>query len=528
MTESGDVEPPTRSISRRDFLRYAAVGVTGLGASSLLGCRRKATVETLAIGIDQDVPTLDPAMHRSRTVESVVRNMFDGLVTRDTSMRVVPEIAESWRRVDDLTWEFVIRPGIQFHNGDPLDVEDAVYTIWRTITPEAVGGQSSPRKGLLGSVCSAEARDERTLRITTTEPYPILPKMLAFHEIAPKRYINQVGDEEFARNPVGAGPFRFVQHVPGERIVMERFADYYGGSPDIPEVGPAKVERLVFLPIPEVATRLGALFAGEIDIAEKVPPHAAELVANDRTTHLSTATGTRTFFFGLNCARPPFDDLRVRKAFAHGLDIPRMVEHILGGYATTLAGPLTPAAFGFDEALKRHPYDPRRAKALLREAGVEESLTVELDCEDVNRELAEAAAAQLSELGVSVRARVWKWDVLQPLLKAGERAMFLTSWGNASLDPAGILPPIFMTDARGNYMGYSNPRLDDALGEANLIFDAERRRSLFVEVQRIVHEDVPAIFGWATEELYGVADRVQNWQARSDAMLMMHRAWLKG
>jgi len=520
-----DADRHRHCVSRRDFVRQAAVPL--LAAAAAAGCGARARVlNTLAIGIDQDVPTLDPAMHRSRTVESVIRNMFDGLVTRDAKMRVVPEIAESWRRLDDLTWEFTIRDGVRFHNGDRLTAEDAAFTIERTVTPEAIGGQSSPRKGLLGSVTEAIATGRHLLRIKTAEPYPILPKMLTFHEVVPKQHLQRIGDAQFAAQPVGAGPFRFVQHVVGERIVMERFAGYYGGSPEVPEPGPARIERLVFLPIPEVATRLGALLAGEIDIAEKVPPHATSLVQRDPTTRLSTCTGTRTFFIGLNCTRPPFNDLRLRRAFAHGVDIPAMVKRILGGYATTLAGPLVPAAFGFDDSLVARRYDPERAKALLRQVGAGASLAVELDCEDADRELAEAAAAQLSELGVTVRPRVWKWDVLQPLLAASERRMFLTSWGNASLDPAGILPPLFVTGARGNYMGYSNARVDEALQESNSVFDPERRRSLFVEVQRLLHREVPAIFGWAKQEIYGARKRVESWEGRPDAMLMMHRVRL--
>lgn len=517
----------SEGVNRREFVRLAAGYLTALSLPGLAGCgRRSRTVETLAIGIDQDVLTLDPAMHRERTTEAVLRNLFDGLVTRDANMGLVPEIAESWRALDTRTWEFSIRQGIRFHSGDPLTAEDAAFTIQRTITPEAIGGQSSPRKGLLGSVVEAKAVSQHVLRVKTADPYPILPKMLAFHEVVPKAHIERVGDEEFARRPVGAGPFRFVQHVPGERVVMERFPDYYGGSPEIPEPRPARVQRLVFLPIPEVATRLGALLAGEIDIAEKVPPHAAELVERDEDTRLSACTGTRTFFLGLNCTRPPFDQVRVRRAFAHGLELSRMVERILAGHVTVLAGPLVPAAFGFDRSLQRRRYDPELAKSLLRKAGVSESLSIELDCEDVDRELAEAAAAQLSTLGIGVRPRVWKWDVLQPLLARHERTMFLTSWGNASLDPAGILPPLLRTGGRGNYMGYSNPHVDEALDRSRAAFDPDVRRALFVKVQRLVHEDVPAIFGWAKRELYGVRERVRNWQARPDSMLMMHRVFL--
>jgi len=193
MPESGESEPPTATVSRRHFLRLST-GLASWGAAGLVGCARRSHVPTLAVGLDQDVPTLDPAMHRSRTVESVIRNLADGLVTRDADMRIVPEIAESWRRIDDLTWEFAIRPGVRFHNGDALTAEDAAFTIQRTITPEAIGGQSSPRKGLLGSVDGADAMDELTLCIITAEPYPLLPKMLAFHEIVPKRYVERVGD----------------------------------------------------------------------------------------------------------------------------------------------------------------------------------------------------------------------------------------------------------------------------------------------------------------------------------------------
>jgi peptide/nickel transport system substrate-binding protein len=478
------------------------------------------------VGLDEEVPTLDPAMHRSRTVEAVLRNLFDGLVTRDAHMNIVPELAESWRAVTPTVWEFRLRPGVRFHDGSPLTAEDAAFTIRRTIRPGAIGGQSSPRKGLLGSVTGAEARGELVLRITTDEPYPILPKMLTFHEVVPQAYIKRVGDEEFARRPVGTGPFRFVQHVKGERIVLERFDDYYGGSPDIPPVGPARLSRLVFLPIPEVATRLGALLAGEIDIAEKVPPHATELLERTEGVRLSACTGTRTYFLGMNCRRAPFNQLVVRQAFAVGLDLERLVDRILGGTATVLAGPLVPAAFGFDPDLPRRRFDPQAARRLLQSAGLDPATETELDCVDSDRELAEAAAGQLSELGVRVRPRVWKWDVLQPMLAAGERDLFLSSWGNASLDPADILLPLLQTGARGNYMGYSNREVDRALERTQTEFDPRRRAELFVRVQRIVDTDVPAVFGWAPQEIYGVRDRVRNWEARPDAMLMMHRAYL--
>lgn len=524
--ESDHSLPPQSRISRREFLSGAA-GLAALltlpsAASLVAGCgRRVGSGSGITIGLDRPITTLDPAMHRSRTVQAVVRNIFDGLVARTNDMKVVPELAESWEVVDDNTWRFIIRSRVKFHDGSSLSAEDVKFSLDRIITPAAVGGQSSPRKGLLGPVSEVEATGEHEVVIRTSEPFPILPDMLTFQEIVPAAYVREIGDQEFARSPVGSGPFRFVEWRQGERIVLEQFPDYFGGCPGIPPVGPAHLARVTFKPIPEVATRIASLLSGEADIIQEVPSHSVRSIEKQARMDVAACPGTRTHYIGLNCTIPPFNDIRVRLAANHAVDLRPICDRVLGGYAKVIPGPLVPEAFSYHEGLANYEFDRSKAKSLLRRAG-QLNVRVELDTESSDKELAEALAAQLSKAGFSVRVRVWKWDLLQPLLAGLKRRMFLTHWGNASLDPTDILVPLFSTGERGNFTGYSSKKVDALLISANTTFDPNARRDRFREVQEILHAEVPAIFGIAKQEIYGVNSRVRNWSPRPDGMLPMH------
>lgn len=517
-------------ISRREFLSQAALGAVLLGAFpgiiSIAGCAGKSRSNGITIALDRDITTLDPAMHRSRTVEAVIRNIFDGLVVRNRDMKVVPQLAESWRIVDDNNWEFKLRRGVVFHDGSAFTAEDVKFTIDRILGPKAVGGESSPRKGLLGDVDGVDIVDEHTFVIHTTRPFPALPAMLTFHEIVPKAHIEKVGNQEFATNPVGTGPFRFVSWKRGERILLERFDDYYGGSTEIEPVGPASLEKILFKPVPESASRISALLAGEADIIEKVPPHSVKTVDTARTLALAAA-GTRTHYLGLNTVEGPLRDVRARQAVAHAVDFKAIVDKVLSGYATQLAGPLVPDALGFDKDLQPIEHNPGRAKRLLRQSGFPMSLLLEVDAEDADREIAQVIADQLRAVGLNARARIWNWDLLNPALKQHKRNIFLTHWGNASLDPIGILEPVFATGGRGNFTGFSDSAVDKLLTQARSSFDRSERERLYKEVQSAIKRQMPAVFGLARKEIYAADKRVLNWQPTSDGMLNMHDVSVK-
>ncbi|MFZ5631673.1 MAG: ABC transporter substrate-binding protein [Bacillota bacterium] len=324
--------------------------------------------DTLAVGLNIDrIPSLDPANHREREAETVIRNMFDGLVTRTPDGKVVPEIAESWKQPGPNVYEFTIRPGIKFHNGDPLRVEDVVFTFERVLSPTGISGKQSPRTGLLGPLQKIEKVDGRTVRMTLDKPSPQFLQLLVHTQIVPEKYIKAVGDQGFSEKPVGCGPFKFVEGKLDSQIVLEQFSGYYGGSPDLPPARPAQLKKVVFRMLPEPSTRVAALKAGEIQIAEDIPVDAIKDLKNDPNIKIVTTQGTRVYMIELN--NQIITDPKVRQALNHAVNWDEILSAIYSGHAHRLATAFLPSGFGYDDSLKPYGYDPDKAKQLLKEAG---------------------------------------------------------------------------------------------------------------------------------------------------------------
>jgi peptide/nickel transport system substrate-binding protein len=183
--------------------------------------------DTIIVGMNVNAfVTLDPAMHRDRDTETVIRNMFDGLVTRTNGADVLPELAEGWEEVNPTTYVFTLRPNVKFHNGDPLTADDVVFTFERVLTEKGVGGQSSPRKGLLGPLQKVAKMSDRKVKFELANPFPPFMQALVHFQIVPQKYIKEVGDKAFAEKPIGTGPFKFVKGKLDAEVVMERFEGY--------------------------------------------------------------------------------------------------------------------------------------------------------------------------------------------------------------------------------------------------------------------------------------------------------------
>ena len=322
----------------------------------------------LHVGFSQDAQTLDPANHRNRETETIIRNMCDGLLTRAPDMKIVSEIASSYTQVDPTTWDFKLRPGVRFHSGAPLTAEDVKFTFDRLTRDNAMNGQTSPRKSLLGPLKDVEIAAPDTVRFKLSAPWPILPAMLPFQEVVRKAFAEKEG-EGLATRVDCVGPFKLVEWRRGDAVIMERDPGYYGGSPEIPPVGPAKVDRVIFKIIPENASRVAALLAGEADIVNELPVSAIKQVEASGKAAVAAVNGTRTFFVAMNMAKKPFDDPRVRKALNHAVDRKLIIDKILAGRATPLNGVMSPDAFAFNADLPEYRYDPALAKKMLAEAG---------------------------------------------------------------------------------------------------------------------------------------------------------------
>jgi peptide/nickel transport system substrate-binding protein len=483
----------------------------------------------IRVGYTQDALTLDPANPGNRDTETIIRNMYDGLLTRDSAMRVVPELAESWRQIDAVTYEFNLRSGVRFHDGSLMTAEDVKFTMERVLSGK-IGGQTNPRKDLLGPLSRVDIVDSHAVRFVLSKPWPLLPAMLPFQEIVSEAFAKRVGDAAMVTQENGTGPFRLAELRQGDRIVMERFADYYGGSPAIPSVGPALVERVIYKVMPDNAARVAALLAGDIDIMNNLPVTSiAQVRANPGTT-VMTVNGTRTFFLAINYAKPPVDDVRVRRALNYAVDRKLIVAKMLNGLATPLNGVLSPDAFGFNPNLGEYAYDPARATSLLLAAGVT-NLHLTIDTDGASKDVAEAIASMMTRSGIAAQVRVWETSVIVPIwrdaAKRKDHDLFFTSWGNASLDPSDIMMPAVHGGGRGNSAGYLNPEVDKLLDQAETETDSAKRRTIYLQVQQIVHDDAPWVFLWLPQDVYGVSKRLQGFLPSADGKIYLLRVSAK-
>ena len=500
--------------------------------------------QTLIVGMANAPVALDPADHRSRESETVIRNMFDGLVTRDTTSGVHMEIAEEMNWLDDQTLEIKLRDGVTFHDGSEMTADDVVYTFERIIQENMIEYpelHTSPRKGLIAPLESIEKTDENTVVMHFSGPWPPAMQLIVHQQIVPQAYLEEAGTEGFINNPIGTGPFKFVSAQPGfVEVVMERYDDYYGGAPDLEPVGPACVSTAVFRVIPEASTRVAALLAGEVDIIQAVPPELVDTLAQTPGIQVKTAPGTQPKWMEMNVNKAPFDDVRVRQALNYAVDKQLIIDEIYGGRAVALPGALSPYNNFANQSLEPYPYDPDMALSLLADAGWTDSngdgtldkggqpLSFTIDTLESWRPLAEAVADMFRAIGVDASVRFWEYSVIKDQLLAGERQAYLDDWGDSAFDPVGHFEAKWhgfeegSPYGRGNFSGYNNERVNELIKLGETTADPAERQTIYDEAQQIVYDEVPAVFLILPEEAEAASERVQNWEPASDSRINLH------
>lgn len=505
--------------------------------------------QVIIVALARPISTLDPADHRSRETETVLRNMFDGLVTRDTRSGVHLELAEAINWLDEKTLEVKLRKGVKFHDGVEMTADDVVFTFERIILENKIEypePHTSLREGLITPLESVEKVDDYTVRMHFTDPWPVAMQMLVHQQIVPKHYLEQVGTKGFIEKPIGTGPFKFVSANKGlDEIVMERFDDYYGGAPDLKPVEPACVQGAIFRIIPEPSTRVAALLAGEVDIITEVPPEMVALLQQMPGIQVKTAPGTRPIWMEMNTHKPPFNDVRVRQALNYAVDKDLLIETVFNGMAQPLAGVLSPLNNFVHPDLKPYAYNKDKALALLAEAGWKDTdgdglldkdgkpFSFVIDCQEGMRTLSEAVAGQLREIGIDAGVRVWEYSVVKPMWLAGERMAAMGDWGDSAFDPVGHMEAKWHSYhegtpyGRGNFSTYSNPRVDELIEAGETEGNVEKRHALYNEAQEILYEEAPAVFLVLPEAIEAASARVQNWEPASDSRENLHDVCLK-
>lgn len=507
-----------------------------------------AADQTIIVAMAGAPDSLDPADHRSRLSETVIRNMFDGLVTRDTTSGVHLELAESIELIDPTTYEVKLRQGVKFHDGSEMTADDVVFTFNRIIQENMIDypeAHTSPRKGLIAPLASVEKVDDYTVRLMLSAPWPPAMQLLVHQQIVPKAYIEAVGTKGFVENPIGTGPFHFVEGQLDDQVVMERFDDYYGGAPDLSPVGPACIQRAIIRVIPEASTRVAALLAGEVQIIQAVPPDLAATLEQNPDVVVKSVPGTQPKWMEMNVNQAPFDNKDVRQAMNYLIDKQLIIDALYSGRAVALGGALSPFNNFADPNLSPYPYDPAKANELLAAAGISDSdgdgklewngapWSFVVDSVDEHRSLAEAVVAQLQEAGIDASLRLWEYSVVSPLLKAGERTAYLDDWGDSAFDPVGHMEAKWhgvVADSpygRGNFSGYNNERVNELIQAGETETDVAKRHELYDEAQALIYDEAPAVFLILPEELEAASVRVQNWEPASDSRVNLHDVCLQ-
>ena len=413
-------------------------------------------------------------------------HIFEPLVDlQGPELEVTPILAETWTNVDETTWEFKLRQGVTWHNGDPFTSADVKWTIERM--QEEGGG----RAYMVSAFESVEAPDDTTVVIRTVGPYGPMIFQLSELVILPQKAWEEMGAEAFNTAPVGTGPYRIVEWRRGESLTLEVTPDWWRGTPT--------PERLVFRPITDPATRVAELRAGGVDIMQSVP--AAELEAlNAGDTRVVNIPQGRLMIYPFNMAEPPFDDVRVRQALLYGTDRAEIVDALLGEYGTLLTGPLTSLWFGFNPEVEPYPYDPEQAKALLAEAG-QEALEFTWNITDGvflgDREVAEALASQLRQIGVTMNLQVTERAKIQEDHQASNFQLTSVAWATAE-DPDGMLQSI-VSSRKHN----TDEEVKALIQQARELVDKEAREELYRQVHARMAEQAEWLFVYAQSETYG-------------------------
>jgi peptide/nickel transport system substrate-binding protein len=498
---------------------------------------------TVVVGLSSAPTTLDPADHRDRNSETVIRNMFDGLVTRDTRSGVHLELAESMEWVDDVTLAVTVRQGVLFHDGVEMTADDVVFTFDRIIQENMIEfpePHTSPRKGLIAPLASVEQTGDYSVQFNFSAPWPTASQLLVHQQIVPKHYLEEVGTEGFVANPIGTGPYRFVEGSLEDQIVLERFADYWGGAPDLAASGTSNIDRVIFRIVPESSTRIAALLAGELDIIQNVPADALSALEGNSDVTVYTAPSTDPFWLQLNVTNSLFEDVAVRQALNYAIDKDLIVEAIYGGRAEVLAGPLSPFNNYANPNLSPYPYDPDMALSLLEGAGWTDSdgdglldkdgqaFSFTIDTIESWRPLAEGLSSLYREIGIDAAVRFWEYSVLLEQLRACERQAFLDDWGDSAFDPVGHWEAKWHTATpdtpygRGNWSCYSNERVDELTKAGETEISPEVRHEIYNEAQEIVYAEAPAVFLVLPAVIEASSARIQNWEPASDGRINLH------
>jgi peptide/nickel transport system substrate-binding protein len=492
-------------LSRRKLLGLvAAAGATGMGVTFGLEKSVAAAARQIVIAQGADPETLDPQGTTTRSTLNVSGAVCEPLTkvrfAESGKPLLAPVLATSWKMMSDTVWQFKIREGVTFSNGERLDAGAVKFSLERIMDPS----NKWPTLTYVRDVAGVAAADPVTVNVTLKRPDPTLPWKFTQTYIVPPKYVAEVGKQAFAGKPVGTGPFTFVEWVKDDHVTLRAAPQYWGGRP--------KLDQVTFRPIPEGATRGAAIVAGQVDVATPISISEMVMVRHSPNVTVENAPSMRVMYVVLDQATDKImKDQRVRQALNYAVNKDAIVEHIAQGYGTPLQGQgLAPQYLGFNSRTKPYPYDPKKARQLLSDAGYPNGFSTTMWTTRgryaLDFETAQAVAGQLADVGIKVAVQALEWPVfIRDFVQKRLTPMFLTAW--ATYPDADQMFEAFHTG--GVYSYASLPPFDQMLERERASLDPNKRVDMLEQIAQTEHDEAPAIFLYQLRNTYAVNRRVR-------------------
>ncbi len=485
---------------------------------ALSGPAPAAPKDTIVIAQGVDPGTLDPQNHYETPAFCVLLNIYETLLVRDDDMKLTPLLATSWKLINDTTWEFALRKGVKFQNGEEFNAAAVKFSLERI----ADGKNKLKQTTLVGIIDRVEIVDDYTVRVITSKPYPYLDAQLAhIGAIMPPKYTKEKGPAHIASNPVGTGPYKLVRWVKDDQLILEANESYWRGAP--------KIKKVIFRPIPEATTRVAGLQTQELDLIVNIPPHLARLMDWKGRSAVAKVPSSRVIFVAFDTTQGgPVADKRVRQAIAQAVDVDKIIKNVLEGNGLRLGTPFTKYHFGNDLSIQPYAFNPEKAKKLLAEAKAQ-NFELVLNSPSGrylnDKEVSEAVVGDLRKAGINARVKINEWGTHMNMLYAHKGGpSYLLGWGGATFDADATLFPMLRTGQVLSH--YSNAKLDAMIEEARSIMDKNKRQKIYSEAAKLVKEEAPWAFAYQQMDIYGVSSRI-SWKPRPDEKLFVVNMSLK-
>ncbi|MFC1571099.1 peptide-binding protein [Candidatus Margulisiibacteriota bacterium] len=460
----------------------------------------------IVFSLGGEVSVLNPILSTDTSSSAVEGTIFTGMTKINEQLEVIPDLAKSWKVSEDgKVWTFYLRKDVKWHDGQPFTAEDVVFTF-NSILNTKVNSVRRSDYIIDGEPIKFKAPDKHTVQAILPKPFaPFLVRsgmsVIPAHILKGK----DINTAKFNRKPIGTGPFMFKEWVTGDHVTVVRNPNYY--------LGQAKLAEIIFKVIPDANATLVALEAGEVDEAG-IPPKDYKRMKTLKSINVFEFDSLVYTYLGFNQSNPKFADKRVRQALAYATNKDQIVKLIFKGLASPAYAPSSPVSWAYSDKVAKYPYNPEKAKRLLKEADVE-NLEFTILVNQGNKEREKAAIIlqqQYKKVGVKVKIRVMEWSALLKIVNAPtdpkDFDAVIMGW-SLGLDPDGYSIWHSSQYPRGfNFIKYVNKEADKLLESGRTTMDKNERKKIYAKLWQVIADDQPYLFLWYPKSIAGVRERV--------------------